>query len=321
MSTSSWSAAGGRARPRPRRRQGGGDRVAIVEAVAGRATAHPDVRVLDGAAAIGWYDGVVTAIDDETLWSIRAGSVIAATGSYERVPSVRGADRPGVMGARLALALIGEHRVLPGSDRSSSARRQISRGSGRRLRTPAFARSGWSRLPRCGGCSAAAGLGAIVEVDGRRRRQADVVVFGDRTPNLDLPWQPAPRSSCAAASWRRSSTTPGGRPCPGCRSWAWRRGVGRTTPGVHADRSDLVCFCEDVHADEIHAQVAAGYGDSELVKRRTGALTGPCQGKYCLQSFCSAMAANGARPGGSPRPVPRCARPASATSSRATMTA
>ena len=31
--------------------------------------------------------------------------------------------------------------------------------------------------------------------------------------------------------------------------------------------------------------MAAGYADPELVKRRTGALTGPCQGKYCLQSF------------------------------------
>ncbi len=66
----------------------------------------------------------------------------------------------------------------------------------------------------------------------------------------------------------------------------------------------LVCFCEDVHADEIHAQVAAGYGDPELVKRRTGALTGPCQGKYCLQSFCSAMAANGAPPAGLPTARP-----------------
>jgi bacterioferritin-associated ferredoxin len=60
----------------------------------------------------------------------------------------------------------------------------------------------------------------------------------------------------------------------------------------------LVCFCEDVHADEIEQQVTAGYGDPELVKRRTGALTGPCQGKYCLQAFTCVLAARGspARP-------------------------
>jgi hypothetical protein len=40
------------------------------------------------------------------------------------------------------------------------------------------------------------------------------------------------------------------------------------------------------------------------VKRRTGALTGPCQGKYCLQSFCSAMASNGARPADLPTTRP-----------------
>jgi bacterioferritin-associated ferredoxin len=47
----------------------------------------------------------------------------------------------------------------------------------------------------------------------------------------------------------------------------------------------MVCFCEDVRAWEIRAERAAGYEDPELLKRRTGALTGPCQGKYCLQSF------------------------------------
>ena len=47
----------------------------------------------------------------------------------------------------------------------------------------------------------------------------------------------------------------------------------------------MVCFCEDVRAREIRAEQAAGYADPELVKRRTGALTGPCQGKSCLQAF------------------------------------
>ncbi len=65
-----------------------------------------------------------------------------------------------------------------------------------------------------------------------------------------------------------------------------------STASTPAGRT-LVCFCEDVHADEIHAQVEAGYGDPELVKRRTGALTGPCQGKYCLQAFSCMMAAAG----------------------------
>jgi bacterioferritin-associated ferredoxin len=52
-------------------------------------------------------------------------------------------------------------------------------------------------------------------------------------------------------------------------------------------RGAIVCFCEDVRAWEIRAEQAAGYTDPELIKRRTGALTGPCQGKSCIQAFAS----------------------------------
>ena len=289
---------------------GRGERVAIVEAVAGRARpAHPEIRVLDGAAAVGWYDGVVTAIDDETLWSIRAGSVIAATGSYERVPSVRGADRPGVMGARLALALIGEHRVLPGE-------RPILIGETRDLAQigPAFANAG---VRAVGPVPTAALLrvlgrrrvsGAIVEVDGRRRRVADRCRRVRRS-NAE-PGPPTGGRRRGRAARRRPGAGPRRRRADD-RARAVDRGLSRRAGHTaldsrcrSADRSALVCFCEDVHADEIHAQVAAGYGDPELVKRRTGALTGPCQGKYCLQSFCSAMAANGAPPAGLPTTRP-----------------
>jgi sarcosine oxidase alpha subunit family protein len=58
--------------------------------------------------------------------------------------------------------------------------------------------------------------------------------------------------------------------------------------------------------------VSVGYGDPELVKRRTGALTGPCQGKYCLQAFCAVLAeATGADPSGagSAQGAPTTARP------------
>jgi len=288
---------------------GRGERVTIVEAVAGRARpAHPDIRLLDGAVAVGWYEGVVTAIDDDTLWSIRARSVIVATGSYERVPSVRGADRPGVMGARLALELMSVHRVLPGE-------RPILVGEA-------------TDLAKVGAAIAAAGVqtvgpvptaalrrvlgrrrvaGAILEIDGRERQvAADLIVFGDRTPNLDLAL-----AAGAAVELRGGVLAPvldeaGRTNVPGL-SVVGSAAGGRPTPTpavIAPTGRALVCFCEDVHADEIHAQVTAGYGDPELVKRRTGALTGPCQGKYCLQSFCSAMAASGSPPDGLPTARP-----------------
>jgi hypothetical protein len=48
-----------------------------------------------------------------------------------------------------------------------------------------------------------------------------------------------------------------------------------------------------VRAREIAAERAQGYRDPELVKRRTGVLTGPCQGKYCVVAFRAAMGSHG----------------------------
>jgi hypothetical protein len=135
--------------------------------------------------------------------------------------------------------------------------------------------------------------GALVEVDGAERREdVDLVVVGDRTPNLDLVL-----NAGADVAMRDGVLTPvldpNGRttvPSLSVVGSAAGRPSSVTTPAGRA----RVCFCEDVHADEINAQVEAGYGDPELVKRRTGALTGPCQGKYCLQAFACALAAAGA---------------------------
>ena len=55
----------------------------------------------------------------------------------------------------------------------------------------------------------------------------------------------------------------------------------------------MLCFCEDVRLDELDAERRAGTTHPELLKRRTGALTGPCQGKLCLSAF-AACAARGA---------------------------
>lgn len=275
----------------------GGARVALVESVAGRARPTRDgVQVLDGATALGWYDGEVSAIDGAALWSIKAGEVVAATGSYERVPSVRGADRPGVMGARRAVDLIERLRVLPGErpllvgDEAGLApvRRAFESVGVAPVRSVSTA--DLRRILGRRGVN-----GAIITVGGRAQREsADFVAFSDRTPNLDL--------VLAAGA---AVTTRGGVVVPaldeaGRTSVPRLRVVGSATgaavpaaPPAHVHGRTLACFCEDVHVDEITAQVRAGYGDPELVKRRTGALTGPCQGKYCLQAFTCALAAAG----------------------------
>ncbi len=272
-----------------------GARVALIEA-APDVVELADVTTLAGTVAVGWYDGTVAAIGPDAHWSIRATSVIAATGSYERVPAVRGADRPGVMGARLALELIERHRVLPGE-------RPLLVGEPRALEAVRAAFVGAGVEP-----AGPVAEGDLRRVLGRRRVTGALVADGPIEQRRDpggsrrvLEPDPEPRPGDRGRS-RADVERRGPRARP-------RRGGRTTVPGLSvvgsaaggaspspspapepaADRA-LACFCEDVHHGEIRAQCAAGYADPELVKRRTGALTGPCQGKYCLQAFATTMA-------------------------------
>jgi hypothetical protein len=82
-----------------------------------------------------------------------------------------------------------------------------------------------------------------------------------------------------------------------------RSGVPDVTP---SDRA-VACPCEDVRVADLKACVAQGFAHPELVKRRTGAMTGPCQGKLCSASVLATLrragveaAATRARPPAAP---------------------
>ena len=276
-----------------------GRRVVLLEAVPGRANPrHPGIRFLDGATAVGWYDGVVTAIDDSTLWSIRAEQVMAATGSYERLPSVRGVDRPGVIGARRVVDLVERHGVVPGqravlvgTDDDDLAEAEAAlREAGATIvaRIPTADLRAVTGRRRVEGAVIAGG-------DAMRRVDVDLVVIGDRTPNLELVLAAGAKVESRAGVLVPALDAEGRTTVASLAVVGTATGAGSgAAPGAVHPRA-LVCFCEDVHVDEIRAQVDAGYGDPELVKRRTGALTGPCQGKYCLQAFTSVLGAASGR--------------------------
>ena len=133
------------------------------------------------------------------------------------------------------------------------------------------------------------------------------------------------RHAAAAAGRRADVEAPAGaaptRPAPPVMA-------AHSHPSGRVARGAIVCFCEDVRAWEIRAEVAAGYADPELVKRRTGALTGPCQGKYCLQSFACLVgdddhadrpATAPAGPPGRPRRRVRARRPGGRLMARSTL--
>ena len=167
-------------------------------------------------------------------------------------------------------------------------------------------RSSWSgsRRANCGPCwgvdasteRSSAGLEVVgALVGGTRRLAIDLVVVGDRTPNLDLVL-----AAGAGVVSREGVLVPlldrdGRSTVPSLTVVGSATGTASRVPRPAIHPRALVCFCEDVHVDEIRAQVEAGYGDPELVKRRTGALTGPCQGKYCLQAFTAVLGAASGR--------------------------
>jgi sarcosine oxidase, subunit alpha len=310
------------------------------------------VEIRNASAATGWYDGMITAIDDEAIWELRPRAVVAATGSYDLVPMVPGSDKPGVMSARLAMQLLGRHGVLPGErallvgagEEVAAAGAELH-GAGAHvigpIPTEALRSIGgrgsvaWARYVETG----TAGGGAS------RRERVEVVIFGDRTPNLDLVlaaggrvgWHDdrlapvldpdgrssvagfyvagdaagpavdaaameaqARRAGAAAGSFARTTSEVRAGVGPGAGEAAPETGAPRragdpqrSTSTGRAPRPGsagaVLCFCEDVRGWEIRAELLAGYADPELVKRRTGALTGPCQGKYCLSAIACAI--------------------------------
>ena len=293
-----------------------------------------------GTNATGWYGDMLTAADDDTIWELRPRAVVAATGTYELVPAVPGSDRPGVMGARLVGRLIAEYGVVPGD-------RALLVGAGEELDQvgQALERAGGTvvgpiasaSLVAIGGRGSVAWARVVDAAGVARRERVDVLVFGDRTPNLDLvlaagaavEWRDdrlAPRSdddgqtdvagvfvAGGAAGMRDPAAVEAQARRAGQAAAAFAKGatgigvptgpaitrtgdpprsasVGRAAaPGSPGSPDAILCFCEDVRGHEIRAERETGYADPELVKRRTGALTGPCQGKYCLAAVTCAL--------------------------------
>ena len=63
----------------------------------------------------------------------------------------------------------------------------------------------------------------------------------------------------------------------------------------------ILCRCCDVTLADVQDALAAGYTHTETIKRRTKALTGPCQGRACEDLI---LAAIGVAPEDAPRARP-----------------
>ncbi len=286
------------------------DRVRELEAAA---RAHANVRMLDGHAAVGLYEGPIVPLAAEgAIVQVHPGRVIVATGAAEAHGVFDGNDVPGVWLARGAARLAGVHDVSPGERVVVEVRTEEGldhletlRAKGCRVIAVAPAELA-DRLPPHVQAIADA---EVVRAEGRKEVEAVVVrdAEGERRISCDalvLSLGLAPRDGLMRMALSSEPVTGAGDVIlPGCSpqeaEMSGRRAArGETDEARPADvpamgGAGVVCLCEDVGTKDLQTAWDEGYTSSEILKRYTTATMGPCQGAMCglhLAAFCAARA-------------------------------
>ena len=145
--------------------------------------AHPAIETLTSAAAIGWYEEGIVAVDlRPDLLLVRPAAVVLATGGYDRALPFAGWDLPGVMTAEGARLLLRRHGVRPGSRAVVVTVDDIGHAAApASSATPASRSSAWPTAGR------------------RRRSGRDSSTAGARTASPSSPASPAPARTAARA--------------------------------------------------------------------------------------------------------------------------
>jgi bacterioferritin-associated ferredoxin len=242
------------------------------------------VRPDRGDVVVGVYPGrVLGVLRGDELLSISFERLVLATGSYERLPPVPGSDLPGVIGLDAFERYGSQGAIRPGT-RVAAWAPASDHADVRLLAAKLKADLVWigERAPR----RIEGRRKVCAVVTDRARFACDLVLIGVRQPALELALQAGARARITAGElpvlvveeqpeWlelvgpaaAQSSRVPDVVPAPGA----------------------ILCLCEDVRTSDIAACVAQGFDSAELVKRRTGAMTGPCQGKMCAAAVLGAL--------------------------------
>jgi bacterioferritin-associated ferredoxin len=241
-----------------------------------------------GGIALGVYgDRTLGVARTDAIVEVRFERLVLETGAYLRPPPIAGNDLPGVLG----LAALERYAAAEGLPRGARiaiwgppARRERARDVAVRGRCPVV----WEgeRAPR-----RLDGRGRLEVVVADRRIPCDLFVVAVAQPALELAGQAG--ATLELTTDELPILRAGERP-----GWLELRGEAAATasgvPAVAASGEAFACLCEDVRVRDVRAAVAAGFAHPELVKRRTGAMTGYCQGRLCAALVLSLLAEAGA---------------------------
>ena len=293
--------------------------------------------VIERAMCIGRYEEedrfVVVSAEGPVV--IQASRCVIATGAYDRPLLVEGADLPGVMGLRAfqllaAEGAVGDRRIGAIGGGEEVRRARITAESfGSPLawsigdESPADAQATVRKI------EGRRRVRGVRLGDGRLLR-ADVVVMATTQPTYELQihlggfarYQGRPPVirvdtphglPCLvigeAAAWS-SVDGAGARAAAATEAWLSGNDAGNDAdidpdfrsasaigPRVDMSPDAVVCVCEDVRRHHVDRSIDDGFDDMDLVKRRSGATTGACQGKLCLALLAETFTARGLAPG------------------------
>lgn len=286
--------------------------------------------IYEGALCVGLYHDPKRAlcVTDAGALSIEYAELVVATGAYDKWLAFPGNDLPGIVGARGFLQLLRQHAVPAGArigvyaDERSAA--SIIDAAHRADCTIAWL-AGPGQLPSGATIhvpgvklESAYGMRRIrgVRLDGRRL-PCDMLVLGFSQPTYELQAQAGAHmtlrgsppvvvpvggdSAVLAVGDAAGDFSPDIAQSTRRRVDAWLNAGELEPVPCPPDYETLksmpdeaiLCPCEDVRVRDLRNAVKDGYRDIELVKRHTGAGTGPCQGKLCHGAMLQCMAEAG----------------------------
>lgn len=227
-------------------------------------------------------------------------ALVVATGAYDRLPGFAGNDLPGILGLRAFERLVAAG-AIPKAWRigvfadATGARAALA--TGRRLAWIA----GPGDLPA--GAVRRFTMTTLMAVEGSDHvtsarlepgglQACDLLVIGFSQPSYELQMQAGCRAVLAGAPPVVLTEGEAFIPLRVVGEAAWRPPEATRAVAMRAAEAFL-CHCEDVRQRDALAAIAGGFADIELLKRRTGAGTGPCQGKLCHGEMLACLAEAG----------------------------